>query len=125
MTPPKEQSDRGIALMPGEERRRSQRGIIRVPVTLEVTVSGQKVKVSANTVAVNIHGAMVLCPRTFEAEAKLEIQNDRTRERAPARVTRTPRESAEGYLIPVEFTNPSPTFWQISFPPANWKPSDS
>ncbi len=110
-----------MALLPGEERRRSQRVIVRVPVTLEVTLKGQKMTVSANTVAVNIHGAMVLCKRTFDAETRLEIQNDRTSERTTARVTRTPRESAEGYLIPLEFTTPSPTFWQISFPPSNWK----
>jgi len=121
----KPQFDRGASLMPGEERRRSQRVIIRVPVTLEIMMSGQKVAVQAHTVAVNIHGAMVLCPRPIDADVTLDIINDRTREKAAGRVTRTPRESAEGYLIPLEFTAPSPSFWQITFPPSNWKPSDS
>jgi hypothetical protein len=120
----KEQPDSAASLLMGEDRRRSRRVIIRVPVTLEMVVAGQKVSVAASTVAVNIHGAMVLCPRTFEAETVLQIHNDRTRERVAARVTRTPRESAEGYLIPVEFSEPSPTFWQISFPPVSWKPAD-
>ena len=124
MTIPIEQSERGAVLLPGEERRRSQRVIIRVPVTMEVTLQGQKIKVSAHTVAVNIHGAMVLCSRMFDSGTKLELVNDRSRERAAARITRVPRESAEGYLIPVEFTAPSPVFWQISFPPTNWKPTD-
>jgi hypothetical protein len=125
MTGHKEQSERGTALLPGEERRRSQRVIIRVPVTLEVNLLGQKITVTAHTVAVNIHGAMVLCTRTFDAGTKLEVLNERSRDRAVARITRAPRESAEGYLIPVEFTTASPTFWQISFPPENWKPSDA
>lgn len=124
MTVTKLQIDRASSLMPGEERRRSQRVIIRVPVTLEITMSGQKVTVQAHTVAVNIHGAMVLCPRPIDADTALEIKNDRTRESAAARVTRAPRESAEGYLIPLEFSSPSPSFWQITFPPSNWKPSD-
>lgn len=119
------QIDRGASLMAGEERRRSQRVIIRVSVTLEITMSGEKVIVQAHTVAVNIHGAMVLCPRPIDAGVELEIMNDRTREKTTGRVTRTPRESAEGYLIPLEFTAPSPSFWQISFPPSNWKPSDA
>jgi hypothetical protein len=110
--------------MPGEERRRSQRVIIRVPLTLEVTLSGESIKLVANTVAVNVHGAMVLCSRPIDADTELNIVNDRTSERATARVTRTPRESAEGYLIPLEFTTPLPAYWQISFPPSNWKPSD-
>jgi hypothetical protein len=123
-TSSKGQSDRGGALMAGEERRRSQRVVIRVPVTLEITASGELVKISAGTVAVNIHGAMVFCPQSLDANTKLVIFNDRTHERAGVRVTRTPRESSEGFLIPLEFDKPLPMFWQISFPPDNWKPND-
>jgi hypothetical protein len=124
VTPPKELSaDRATALMAGEERRRSQRVIIRVPVTLEATMVGQKVMADAFTVAVNIHGAMVLCPRAFDADTRLEMRNERTGESIGVRVTRTPRESAEGYLIPLEFVAAAPMFWQISFPPENWKAS--
>lgn len=125
MTPPKElTSERATTLLAGEERRRSQRVIIRVPVILEVLMAGQKVVASAITVAVNIHGAMVLCQRPFDAETVMQIKNERSNGRAGVRVTRAPRESAEGYLIPLEFTEPSPNFWQITFPPANWKSSD-
>ena len=121
MTLTKEQSNRGAALLPGEERRRSQRVIIRVPLTLLVEENGQTVKVPANTVAVNIHGAMVVCTRTLDAETKLELVNDRTTQKIACRVTRAPRDSAEGFLIPLEFVTASPNFWQISFPPTNWK----
>jgi hypothetical protein len=107
--------------MPGEERRRSQRVIIRVPVTLVVTENGQTLRIAAHTVAVNIHGAMVVCPRSLEADTTLEVVNGRTDEKIGCRVTRAPRDSPEGFLIPVEFTSPSPNFWQITFPPANWK----
>jgi hypothetical protein len=124
MTTSKEQSDRGPALLPGEERRRSQRVIIRVPVTLELTKSGQVIKIPAHTVAVNVHGAMVLCTRSLESGATIQIINERTSQHASARVTRTPRDSAEGFLIPLEFDKPYPMYWQISFPPSNWKPSD-
>ncbi len=124
MTTSKEQSDRGLALMPGEERRRSQRVIIRIPVTLELTKSGQVIKIPAHTVAVNVHGAMVLCTRSLDCGATIQIVNERTNERATARVTRTPRDSAEGFLIPLEFDKPYPMYWQISFPPSNWRPTD-
>lgn len=124
MNDTKQQMDRATLLLPGEERRRSQRVIIMVPVTLELAKEGKVVKVSAHTVAVNIHGAMVICPRTLDSETKIDIVNERTRGRASARVTRAPRQSAEGFLIPVEFEKPFPTFWQISFPPSNWKPTD-
>ena len=116
-----EQPKQGNGLMAGEERRRSQRVIIRVPVALVVTQNDKTTRISAHTVAVNIHGAMVVSPRTLDADAVLEIVNGRTEEKIGCRVTRAPRESAEGFLIPVEFTSPSPNFWQISFPPSNWK----
>ena len=112
----------GPQVLPGEERRRSQRVMIRIPVVLYVTVAGQKVVVKAATASVNDHGAMLLCSRTFAANAQIEIENERTRQKLLCRVTRTPNESSEGYLVPVEFTAPAPGYWQISFPPTNWKP---
>jgi hypothetical protein len=119
------EQDRATALLPGEERRRSQRVIIMVPVTMELAKDGKVVKVAARTVAVNIHGAMVMCQRTLDSEVKIELVNEQTRERTTARVTRMPRQSADGFLIPLEFVKPSPMFWQISFPSTNWKPTDS
>jgi hypothetical protein len=112
------------SVLVGEERRRSQRVIIRMPVTLEVIMSGQKVTAAGHTVEVNSQGAMLLCSRPFDAETKLEIVNNRSGERTSARITRAPRESAGGYLVPIEFSKPSVSFWQISFPSTNWKPPD-
>jgi hypothetical protein len=121
----KEQPSRGAALLAGEEKRRSQRVIVRVPLTLLLPENGQTVTVKCYTVAVNVHGAMVVSPRTLEEDSKLEVLNERTNEKIGCRVTRAPRESSEGFLIPVEFVTPSPNFWQISFPPSNWKALDS
>ncbi|HEV2521769.1 MAG TPA: hypothetical protein VGT24_05250 [Candidatus Acidoferrales bacterium] len=122
---PKEHSIRGAGKLPGEERRRSQRVIIRVPITLELLENGKAERIVAHTVAVNIHGAMIVCARNIDGDTRLEMMNERTRKKAGARVTRPPRESAEGFLIPLEFTASSPDFWQISFPPTNWKASES
>jgi len=124
MTRAKSQTVRGQQLLPGEERRRSQRVMIRVPVTLHLTIAGQAVTIHAHTVAVNDHGAMLLCSRTVDADVRLELQHDRTRQGLACRVSRTPRDTPEGFLIPVEFAAPAPGFWQISFPPIDWKPLD-
>jgi hypothetical protein len=107
-----------------EERRRSQRVMIQVPVTVMLTVGGEKKSLLAHTVSVNIHGAMILCKRSIDAGTTVEVVNDRTRQRVPARVARAPREGPGGHLVPVEFDQPNPNFWQISFPPDNWKPAE-
>ncbi len=111
-------------MVPGEECRRSQRVMVRVPVTLEVVLDDTTVTIRAHTVAVNVHGAMLLCSQSLNAETKLQLENDQTRERMMCRVTRTPKATPSGFLIPVEFAIPSPGFWQITFPPAGWKPLD-
>jgi hypothetical protein len=121
----KEQPSRGAALLAGEDKRRSQRVIVRVPLTLLLPEDGQTISIKCHTVAVNVHGAMVVSPRTLDEDSKLEVLNERTNDKIGCRVTRAPRESSEGFLIPVEFTTPSPNFWQISFPPSNWKALDS
>ena len=121
----KEQANRAAAELPGEERRRSRRVIIQVPLTLIVTEQGRSVRIPAHTVAVNVHGAMVVCTRAIEAETRLQVVNERTKQTIDSRVTRVPRDSSEGFLIPVEFTTPSPDFWQITFPPATWKSIDN
>lgn len=125
MKPLRRQADRGTFLVPGEERRRSQRVIIRVPVTLTIAQAGQKSTFQAQTVAVNAHGAMLLCNRSFNAETKLEMQNEQTRANMHSRVTRAPRETPEGYLVPVEFSDVAPAYWGISFPPEDWKPVEN
>jgi hypothetical protein len=117
----KVQSTNGTSVLHPEERRRSHRVIIRVPLTLETTENDKAVQLSVHTIAVNVHGAMIVSPRLFGSGATIQIMNERTRQKTEARVTRAARESAEGFLIPIEFTSPSPNFWQISFPPENWK----
>jgi hypothetical protein len=110
------------SLLVGEERRRSRRVIVRIPVKVHFNVAGKTMTVQAVTASVNDHGAMILCTRPLSAETKLELHNERTAEKISCRVTRTPIENADGYLIPVEFTTPAPGFWRISFPPSDWKP---
>jgi hypothetical protein len=114
----------GGQLLAGEERRRSQRVMLRVPVTLKIIVVGKVVTASATTVSVNDHGAMILCARSFPAHTILELQNGRTDELIQCRVTRTPVENPDGYLIPVEFVTPALAFWRITFPPRDWKPGE-
>ena len=122
MTRTKDSSRGDRVVAPGEERRRSQRVMIQVPVSLTYTVAGQSVTVRAHTESVNDHGAMILCTRSIDSGTRLEVQNDRSRQRQPGRVTRAPRDTSEGFLVPVEFDAHIPGFWGISFPPTNWNP---
>ena len=114
----------GGQVLTGEERRRSRRVMIRIPIVLKFMVTGKAVTANGFTESVNDHGAMVQCVRTFATDTTLEVQNERTGEKMSCRVTRAPVENNSGYLIPLEFAAASPAFWRISFPPSDWKPSE-
>lgn len=108
----------GAQLLPYDERRRSQRVLVRIPVTLHFVIQGKAASVAAQTVSVNDHGALLICARDLPAGTRLDLENNRTRQQQPCRVSRHPREVPEGFELPVEFEQPAPGFWHISFPPA-------
>jgi hypothetical protein len=116
-----QQVDTGPQLQPAEERRRSQRVMIQIPVVLEMTSAGNRTTMRAKTASVNDHGAMLLCTKNLPIETKFDLVNERTAQKQSCRVTRAAIENQQGYLIPVEFSVPTPGFWHISFPPPGWK----
>jgi hypothetical protein len=107
-----------------DDRRRSQRVMMRVGVVVRYSLNGKEISLQAHTVAVNIHGAMICAAESIPAETALDLEHKMTKERIAGRVTRQAQNSPEGFLIPVEFVSPSNNFWRISFPPSDWKPID-
>jgi hypothetical protein len=108
----------------GEERRRSQRVLLRVHAKLHVALKGQEVTIEANTVSVNNHGALLVMKQSLPLDAHVVLEHGSTKQRVPCRVARTPREMPEGYHVPLEFDTPEPNFWGIAFPPADWRPPE-
>jgi len=108
----------------GEERRRSQRVLLRVRAQIHVALEGKATTFDVHTLNVNPHGALVVMDKFLASGTRLVLENRTTRERVPCRVTRPPRESAEGFQIPLEFDSPSPQFWRITFPPTDWRPEE-
>lgn len=97
-----------------EERRRAQRVLLKMAVVIHV--SG-KAPLQGHTHTVSASGAMVVIPEPLTEGTKVTIENPRTQTKVEAKVVRPPQINAEGSLIPVEFSTPSPTFWNIFFPP--------
>lgn len=108
----------------GEERRRSQRVLLRVRTHIHVAPQGKPVTFEAMTLSVNSHGAMVVLEKSLPAESRLVLEHCGTGEKVACRVTRTSREMPEGYHVPIEFDSPAPNFWRIAFPPPDWRPTD-
>ena len=96
-----------------EERRRSQRVLVRMPVVIHV--NGKTLQ--GNTHTVSAGGAMVILKEGIGEGTKVTVENPATKSKVEAKVVRPPQMNQEGSLVPVEFVTPSPTFWNIFFPP--------
>ena len=108
----------------GEERRRSQRVLLRVHASVHVAMKDKEVKIDVTTLSVNNHGALVVMKQSIPNDAHLVLEHGMTRERIACKIARPAREMPEGFHIPLEFDSPAPNFWGIAFPPADWRPPD-
>jgi hypothetical protein len=108
-------------MLPHDERRRSQRVILRVGVKLHVSIEGKPNLVAAFTANVNDHGALLVSPESFQQDERFVLEHNHSRQRVGCRVTRKPQPGPDGFQIGVEFDEAAPGFWHIAFPPTNWK----
>jgi len=105
------------AALPGVEHRRSQRVMIRLPVSLELTAPAPPKTLRAHTVSVNEHGALLIAPESLPGGTRLRLKNDRTGEQQACHAIRNSVEMPDGYCVAVEFDGPAAGFWHITFPP--------
>jgi hypothetical protein len=105
----------------GEERRRSQRVLLRVRAQVHVALRGKAVSMEVFTLSVNAHGALVIMKESLPADTLLVLEHGGTKECVACKVVRPPRDTPEGFHTALEFDSPSPDFWKIAFPPSNWR----
>jgi PilZ domain len=108
----------------GEERRRSQRVLLRVRANIHVALQGKPTTFDTTTLSVNSHGAMIILKQGLPPDTRLVLEHCGTKERVACKVVRPSREIPEGFQIPIEFDSPAPNFWGIAFPPSDWRPDD-
>lgn len=101
-----------------------QRVMLRVRANVVVAEQGKETTLEATTISVSGTGALLLLRKSLPAESRLVLEHGQSKERVPARVTRTPQETPEGFHVSVEFDSPAPNFWGIAFPPSDWRPAD-
>ena len=98
-----------------EERRRAQRALLRISVTVQVA---GKQPIAGFTHTVSATGAMIILPEALPEGTKLTLENMKTNNKVEARVARAAQVTSEGSLVPVEFMTAAPIFWNVFFPPS-------
>ena len=107
-----------------QDRKRGQRVLLRIRASIHVAVQGNLTTIDAATLSVTSNGAVVVMQHSIPAETRLVLEHNGTKECVGCRVARPPRETPEGFHVPLEFDVPAPGFWKIDFPPADWRPDD-
>ena len=107
---------------PEPSRRRSQRVILTTPVIVrtEGVPKEAAFEEQTHTLIVNLHGALILLAGNVIKGQKLRMKNKATQVEQLCQVASLGMKSDGKTQVGVEFLQPSPDFWHISFPPEDW-----
>jgi len=102
-------------------RRRSMRVLLSVPILVRgKTSKNQDFNEETRTLVVNAHGALISLAAQVVANQTVLVSNNATQQTQECRIVYLGNTQAGKAQMGVEFLNPSPTFWQIDFPPEDW-----
>jgi hypothetical protein len=102
-------------------QRRSQRILLAVPVRVSgKRANGAPFVEHAMTLIVNAHGALLQLEEPVREGQALSVRNVITGEETPCKVVDLSPGTEGAGEIGVEFIEPNPRFWRVSFPPADW-----
>ena len=102
--------------VPAAPVRRTQ----RVHIALPVIVRGVDFRETSSTVTVNANGCLVMLTATVAREDQIWLINPKTAEELPGKVVSLGKPEEGKIPVGIEFSEPSPLFWRINFPPDDW-----
>lgn len=102
------------------ERRRTQRVLIAMPVLVRGGSGTKTFEEETTTVSVSANGCLVRLGHPVIRGQEIAIVNPKTAEELPSTVTFIGLKEGSKAEVGVEFAEPSPLFWRIAFPPADW-----
>lgn len=117
LKPPLSSADSG-------DRRRTHRIQITMPVIVRGSSAGRTFEEETHTVSVNANGCMVRLGAHVTRTQHVSIVNPKTAEELPCKVTYIGQRDGTKTEVGLEFSEASPLFWRIAFPPEDWDPSE-
>lgn len=103
------------------KKRRSQRIELSVPIVVHRPIKeGPQFSERTHTLGVSAHGALMALAGMVAPKQRLLVQNINSGEQQECRVVYVENDRLGPTKVAVEFTRPSPSFWRIAYPPADW-----
>ena len=104
-----------------ENRRRSERVVLRIPVHVVAEDEDRKqIQEKAETQVVNAHGGLLQMSQHIHVGQSFLLNNPQSGAEMSCRVVRIEEDGMDLYRIAFEFDRPAPNFWPVVFPPADW-----
>ena len=105
------------------DARRSQRVLLRIPILVRVQGEGaEPVTEETTTVELTAHGALIALAMNVSPGQKLVLRNWGTAREQECRVVHIREKPLGKNEVGIAFPSPMPKFWNIAFPPEDWKP---
>jgi hypothetical protein len=97
--------------------------MLQVPVVVQTrTRDGKEVREETQTVVVNAHGGLLRLRMEIKTGQPILLINEKSKAQQGCRVVRVETSEAGYSAVAFEFDQPTPHFWPIVFPPADWGP---
>jgi hypothetical protein len=102
-------------------QRHSQRLFLQVRVIVGAQLADRSdFSEETRTIVLNAHGALVEMATSLDQGQTATLWNVSTSEKIECKVILVKPEPTGKFTTAVEFANPNPDFWRISFPPNDW-----
>jgi hypothetical protein len=108
---------------PEKRKRRSQRVMLSVPVTVSGESADGPFTEDTRTMVVNAHGALITLAARISQQQTLRLKSPQSQEEQLCRVTYVGPTTEGRTQLGIEFAEAAPHFWHISFPPEDWTPA--
>ena len=109
---------------PAQDRRRSIRLHLAMPVIVRGVVATQPFEEKTQTITVSAYGCMLCVTARVVRGQEVMLVNPRTAEELACSVISLRQREDEHREIGLEFIEASPLFWRIAFPPEDWDSSE-
>jgi len=101
--------------------RRSQRVVLSIPITVSAeTAALGMLEEDTHTLVINANGALIAMEAELLPGQQLQIKNRLTSEQQLCHVIHVGPKVEGKIQMGIEFTQPAPRFWHMTFPPEDW-----
>ncbi len=105
------------------DNRRTQRILLRIPIQVRAQFDGDApISEDTTTLIVNAHGASIALAMKIRPGQKIILRNWATAKEHECRVVHILEKPGGKNEIGISFPYPMPEFWNVGFPPPDWKP---